>query len=110
MDSQKVIQVCGEYEKLILTHCREAGSFEPLPRRLPAGLTQVRVEHANLLHYEHLLFMAEEIPRLLDAGRTEKAMRWLGWLQGACWGLGLETLEEAKLRNAPEGATYSRDA
>ena len=51
-----------------------------------------------------------ECAELLDAGRTEKAMRWLGWLQGALWGLNFETLHDAKLRNAPEGAEYKGDA
>ncbi|TXH10970.1 MAG: hypothetical protein E6R03_14780 [Hyphomicrobiaceae bacterium] len=45
--------------------------------------------------FEHLLFMCEEIPRLLP--RREKAMRWLGWAQGVMLGLG-----ELKRLNMPE--------
>lgn len=50
---------------------------------------------------QHLAFVCEETPRLMAAGRVEKAMRWLGWLQGALWGLGSESLDTAKRKNMP---------
>lgn len=56
--------------------------------------------------HEHLLFMSEEGQKLVTAGRTEKAMRWLGFLQGALWGLGITSIEEQKIINKPDDVTY----
>jgi len=107
MDSEKVRQVCASYEQLL----QERVPMPLTAERLPEGYSDCTLHTIpTLARFKHLLFMAQEIPKLMDAGRVEKAMRWLGWLQGALWAAGMETLEEAKLRNAPEGATYSRDA
>jgi len=45
----------------------------------------------------HLRSMFPEIYLFLDQGKTEKAFRWLGFVQGALWALGLMTIEQ--LRN-----------
>lgn len=37
-----------------------------------------------------------------DAARTEKLMRWLGFLQGALWLAGLYSLNELMEHNKPE--------
>lgn len=46
----------------------------------------------------HLLYVRGQISILLAEGRTEKAMRWLGFLQGALWmtGVPLATLKDMK--------------
>lgn len=54
----------------------------------------------------HLYFMTEEGKRLIDQGRIEKAMRWLGFLQGALWGLGVTSIEEQKRINMPNEVPY----
>lgn len=56
--------------------------------------------------HQHLLFMTEEGQKLVIAGRIEKAMRWLGFLQGALWGLGITTIEEQKDINRPDEVAY----
>lgn len=109
MDSDKVKKVCAAYHEGLL---RVGSHATPkVAQRLPDDAATI---YCCDVPYDarigHFLFMTEEIPRLLDAGRTEKAMRWLGWLQGALWGQNFETLHEAKLRNAPEGAEYKGDA
>lgn len=115
MDNAKVKQVCEEYA-LFLRGRWTVNYAKILGRPLVAQRLSDTYTGSSVFHvpsedlFSHFLFMAEEIPRLLDAGRTEKAMRWLGWLQGALWGQNFETLSEAKMRNAPEGAEYSRDA
>lgn len=55
---------------------------------------------------QHLLFMSQEGQKLVEAGRVEKAMRWLGFLQGALWGLGITTIEEQKNINRPDEVPY----
>jgi hypothetical protein len=50
----------------------------------------------------HLRWMCGAGKALVDEGRIEKAMRWLGFVQGALWGMGLVTIECMKLVNKPE--------
>ena len=52
----------------------------------------------------HLVFMLETIPAFLRDGRREKAMRWLGFVQGAIWVRGYVSIEDLKRANAPEGS------
>ncbi|KKN81612.1 hypothetical protein LCGC14_0318910 [marine sediment metagenome] len=33
---------------------------------------------------------------LMKSGKTEEAMRWLGFIQGAMWRMGLRTIEELR--------------
>jgi hypothetical protein len=49
----------------------------------------------------HLVWMCEEVPKFLDEGRIEKAMRWLGFIQGVIVAKKLITIEEAKRLNDP---------
>ena len=57
---------------------------------------------------EHLAWMAGEIQLLVTEGRIEKALRWLGFLQGALWALGLQSIEESKRHNMPEGVSFEQ--
>ncbi len=50
---------------------------------------------------QHVLWMCEEIPNLVDAGRIEKSMRWLGFVQGCLWQIGLLTIGDLKENNKP---------
>jgi hypothetical protein len=54
----------------------------------------------------HLYFMTQEGKRLVDQGRTEKSMRWLGFAQGSLWGLGITSIAEQKDINRPNDVTY----
>jgi hypothetical protein len=51
----------------------------------------------------HLKFMCEEAARHVDAGRVDKAMRWLGFLQGVLWKSDLCTLDDLKNHSRPDG-------
>lgn len=52
--------------------------------------------------FEHLADMASRLRKLLEEGRVEKAMRWLGFMQGAMWALGVYTIEELKNHSRPD--------
>jgi len=52
--------------------------------------------------YQHLLYMAEEIHELVSAGKIEKAMRWLGFMQGVLWSLSICPLDQLKRMNMPD--------
>jgi hypothetical protein len=50
----------------------------------------------------HHKFMCDEGQRLVDAGRIEKAMRWLGFLQGSFWRKERFTLDDLKNHSRPD--------
>lgn len=49
----------------------------------------------------HQLWMLEQIAAFMLAGRREKAMRWLGFVQGWLWASGYCTIDEMKEANKP---------
>jgi len=51
----------------------------------------------------HLNFMCSEGQKLIEEGRTEKAMRWLGFLQGVLWARGFYSLDDLKNHSRPDG-------
>lgn len=53
-------------------------------------------------NYEHLIGMVPRLHALLNEGRIEKAMRWLGFMQGALWAEGLFTLDDLKRHSRPD--------
>lgn len=59
------------------------------------------LENCRLHRHNHLLWMCNELDKIVDEGRMEKAMRWLGFIQGALWEKGFFTIEELKKDNAP---------
>ncbi len=44
----------------------------------------------------HINFMCDEGVKLIEAGRIEKAMRWLGFIQGTMWALNYHTIDSLK--------------
>ena len=44
--------------------------------------------------YSHLLYMIDTAKVMYDAGRAEKSMKWLGFIQGALWVNGLATVTD----------------
>lgn len=49
----------------------------------------------------HVLWMVYQIPKFIEAGRKEKANRWLGFVQGTLWAKDIYTIEEMKEHNKP---------
>jgi hypothetical protein len=45
--------------------------------------------------------MCQEAQIFVDQGRTEKAFRWFGCIQGALWAKGLYTLNDLKEHSRP---------
>lgn len=69
------------------------------PERFP-------VAHAYDEQRSHLRWMIIETKKFVDEGRLDKAFRWLGFIQGACWSMNIMTIEQAKRMNMPEGETF----
>lgn len=57
----------------------------------------------------HMLWMAQNCLQLVEDGRREKAMRWLGFLQGALWAEKLVTVDQLKDMNRPEDEEHDSD-
>lgn len=49
---------------------------------------------------EHLVWMSHEIEYLVQEGRIEKAMRWLGFIQGILWAKGVLTISDLADQNS----------
>lgn len=49
----------------------------------------------------HFKFMCDEAQLFVDQGRVEKAMRWLGFLQGSFWMDDVFTLDQLKKHSMP---------
>ncbi len=50
----------------------------------------------------HYKFMCDEACRFVDADRIEKAMRWLGFLQGVLWSTRVYSLDDLKNHSRPD--------
>ena len=57
----------------------------------------------------HLLWLSRDGLQLIEDNRREKAMRWLGFLQGALWGLEMATVDELKSMNRPDDSEHDKD-
>jgi hypothetical protein len=51
---------------------------------------------------EHVLYMLARVDEFMAAGRREKAMRWLGFVQGWLWASGMSSIDDLKNANRPE--------
>lgn len=96
MTKEKVLHVLKIYidqlEKDGCTAERSSASYSPKPDlNLDTNICM-----------NHLLWMCSEVAVLLNEDRVEKAMRWLGFMQGAFWALGVRTIEQMKEDNMPE--------
>jgi hypothetical protein len=72
-------------------------AFDACRRRLPPGTLPERFGQSD----QHLAFMCEEGRRLIAEGRREKAMRCLGFVQGALWADDRASIDELKEMNRP---------
>lgn len=50
---------------------------------------------------EHLIYMCETAIGFVREGRTEKAFRWLGFIQGVLWMSNIYTLNDLKNHSRP---------
>lgn len=101
MTSEKVKSVFEMYHKFL------EKTFHTLPEILPRQFDTAESQKENgeldpRQMIAHLMFMCEEAQRFVDQGRIEKAMRWLGFLQGVFWSASFFTLDDLKKHSMPE--------
>lgn len=83
MTKEKVQEVITEYRRTLLSRGNS-----------PARRSEVPNEG-------HLMWMCNQVDEFIEEGRLEKAMRWLGFIQGALWWAGIRSVEEMKADNKP---------
>jgi len=89
MNYERITNVCAQMQELF-------ARYKTHPRRWDrrrSAMEESRVQHC--------IEMCDAVPAFAADGRREKAMRWLGFLQGAAWTLHLATIEELKEMNKP---------
>jgi hypothetical protein len=96
MDNQKVDEILTKYFDQV-----KALGYQP-KRHPPEEKLAIRGSQQAL---EHVLWMCHEV-RSWPAERLEKKFRWLGFVQGVLWREGIQSVEEAKRDNMPEGEEY----
>ncbi len=129
MSNDKVKKAFGECRALIrrkLDHVH-AGNGQRIDPNVHVVLYDPNAGDAPAV--AHLAFMCEEGIRMMQEAerhltsdgflpvaaqesfhsKKEKAMRWLGFIQGALWGAGLTTIEEMKHVNMPEAERVEAD-
>jgi len=74
-----------------------------MPAQLPSWSASKKMSdldsHERIKHYK---FMCIEAQKFVDEGRIEKAMRWLGFMQGVLWHSSHFTLDELKEHSRPK--------
>lgn len=96
MTKTQIVLVTQNYARII-----EAAYRTNACTRLDESKAALHIAYIETDVAAHLRWMCDEIGRLLIADKVEKAMRWLGFIQGAMWRSGLRTIEQLKQDNMP---------
>ncbi len=101
MEKEQVIAALKKYE----TRIRETSYFKE--EQLSEEMKSVKfINFGERAALGHVLWMCVEAQKFVNEGRMEKAMRWLGFIQGALWARSYSSIEDLKVDNMPPGATY----
>lgn len=95
MTPDKVRDVLHYYETLLSTLCDMSyeGPEQIEPQR------RVVLNSDRPIMRRHLLWMTAEADKFVAEGRTGKAFRWLGFIQGALWAMGAFSIESLRIHN-----------
>jgi hypothetical protein len=98
MTSEKLRSVFKFYEE----HIREYHP-ELSPTQMDDDCTRIKSPHiSDDMYWGHMLFMTVQGQKFVDLGKIEKAMRWLGFLQGILWEDDHFTLDDLKNHSRPD--------
>lgn len=94
MTNEKVIKVLKNYAKK-LDHI--------VPGEMSEDLKSLPLSRVGRPAFEgHLAYMCQTAIELVRDGRTEKAMRWLGFIQASLYILGYFTIDDLKDHSRPD--------
>jgi len=98
MTRKKCLKVLKLYERDFRGRFVE-GKAKKFPEREMLPVNPRKAEKAAV---RHVLSMIPEMKVFLAKHRREKFMRWLGFIQGSLWALGVYSLEDLKNHNRPD--------
>lgn len=93
MENSKILEVIGVYRRKFAESGTEKKAY-PHARLLPLLF---RTKPA----LEHCTQMLDKMEEFVNAGRKEKAFRWLGFIQGVLWVLRIYSLEDLMNHSRP---------
>lgn len=102
MTGERVKEVCALYVTKLFDFPPQA--IQNLSPETPNGAPDRLWDHGRAL--QHIHWMALETRKFVDEGRVEKAMRWLGFMQGWLTAFGVYTIGDTMLHNAPPGTKF----
>lgn len=89
MTPDQVVKVCQNYSVIL----KELGAS-------PVQDRDARTREGQLNHLAHMCnHTIVEIQGASTPSETEKAMRWLGFIQGGFWALELRTIDQMRVDN-----------
>ncbi len=90
MDKKKVLLALDKYAK-------KFQELDVLP--IPCELDQYITKDMTDVNLRHCHGMLEDLRKHVEAGKMEKAFRWLGFIQGCLWSHGIYTIDEMRYDN-----------
>jgi hypothetical protein len=85
MNNEYILEITRLFKNVISTPSKKS-SMDTVPMSMPGVLG-------------HLSWMCNQIPVLLEEGKNSRVQRWLGFIQGATWVLGIKTIDIDKMNS-----------
>lgn len=90
MTSEQMNSVLQKYKKII-------GGYDDFDPRLQDLMSQmIRLPMDARGVEAHVFWMCDQVPGFLEKGDVDKANRWLGFVQGCLWLMGLRTINDMR--------------
>ena len=97
MTKQQILKVVADYRSFLLSTQSSHSNANVWAEPADYDLSPTRLGAIN-----HMLYMCDLIEAFVAEDRIEKAMRWLGFIQGTLWMMGSFTLNEMREHNTQE--------
>jgi hypothetical protein len=97
MDWRKTLEVIDTYKGYFVENDIEPLSF---PHNAKPISDKDKLQHCHGMLSKMQDFVLE--------GRMEKAFRWLGFIQGCLWSIGIYSLDDLKNHNRPDPKIFTR--
>jgi hypothetical protein len=83
-----------------------AAEFRATPLELSVEDKAVRLPGSKI-RWQHVMWCCRRIPELFESGETEKAVRWLGFVQGSAWASNMVSISQLALLWPDDAASWS---
>jgi len=97
MTPDKLRDVVANYQTRLLS----AGLTPKRDEDSTPGMALTDIDWGDIAELDHVLWMCGEVQTFLVEGRYDKANRWLGFIQGVLWVLGIYSIPELQEHNRP---------